>query len=198
MAVKGGEFVVTHRRPFRAQLPKPLHPSLPILTLETGGFPDQEEPIVRKQGSDAPHEVLFRIRTQMVKRLANPYDMDRFVPAGDRLDEILAAKVNRTAKVLESCAGHFQRWPRNVDADVAAYVRALQRLGRAFGRAAGDVQIDEPIRRFGRQNPMKKSVHLSVRHVVVAHDLFVGRKPLRKECLIALHALLLAAVLRDA
>jgi hypothetical protein len=33
----------------------------------------------------------------MMKRLANPYDMNRFVPALDRLDKVLTAKVYGTA-----------------------------------------------------------------------------------------------------
>ncbi len=59
VAVKRGEFLLGNGRPFRAQLPETLHPSLAILSLETCWLPGQEEPSGRKQCPDAAHEFFF-------------------------------------------------------------------------------------------------------------------------------------------
>ena len=96
MAFEGGKFLIGHHRPFGAQPVKPFKPALAVLPLKTSWFPDKEEAIARKQSSNAAHEILLFRRVQVVKGLANPYDMDRFVPSVDRLDKVLTAEVNGT------------------------------------------------------------------------------------------------------
>ena len=83
MAIKGGKFFISHHRPLGPQSSKPFEPSLAILTIKTGGFPDQEEPVVGKQRLNAPHKILLFPGTEMVKGLTNPCDMDRFIPGID-------------------------------------------------------------------------------------------------------------------
>ena len=117
VGVEGRELVVSDRRPFRAQPPKSLHPPFAILALETGRVPDQEDPVARKQRTNAPHEVLLRISAQMLKRLANPDDVNRLVPVRNRLDEILAAKVDGTAQTAKIALGDVKGRLRNIDAD---------------------------------------------------------------------------------
>jgi len=46
----------------------------------------------------------------MMKGLANPDDIGRFVPCFDRLDEILTAKVNRTMQAPERFTGYSPRY----------------------------------------------------------------------------------------
>ena len=74
---------------------------------------------------DTPNEVLLLAPLEMVKRLANPYDMDRLVPCVDGLNKTLATEINRTRKGVQFRPGHFQRRLRDVDADVAGDARAL-------------------------------------------------------------------------
>ena len=90
VAVEGGEFIVSHHRPPRAHLSKPLHPSFAILPLKTGRLPDQEKSLGRQDRVDTPNEVLLLAPLEMVKRLANPDDMDRLVPCVDGLNKTLA------------------------------------------------------------------------------------------------------------
>ena len=87
------------------------------LALETGRLPDQEDPVARKQRTNAPHEVLLCISAQMLKRLANPDDVNQLVPVRNRLDEILAAKVDGTAQTAKIAPGDVKGRLRNIDAD---------------------------------------------------------------------------------
>src|SRR5580698_5669394 len=109
VAVEGGEFVVSHHRPPRAHLSKPLHPPFAILPRETGRLPDQEKSLARQDRVDAPNEVLLLAPLEMVKRLANPYDMNRLVPRVEGLNKILATEIRRARKGVQFCPGHFQR-----------------------------------------------------------------------------------------
>jgi hypothetical protein len=90
VAVEGGEFVVSQHWPPWAHLSKPLHPSFAILALKTGRLPDQEKSLGRQDRVNAPNKVLLLAPLEMVRRLANPYDMDRLVPCVDGLNKTLA------------------------------------------------------------------------------------------------------------
>ena len=81
MAVKRGDFLISHRSPLRTHLPEPVKPSLPILALKAGRLPDKEQPLARKQIPNSPHKVraLFTRALKVVKRLAHPYDINRLV-----------------------------------------------------------------------------------------------------------------------
>ena len=124
----------------------------------------------------------------MVQRLTNPDDIDGLVPRVDRLDKILAAKLNRAIQCGERLLRDLKRRLRNVYANVPADTRPAQRLDRAGRGAAGEIQKDEPIRSLRLQKTVKQPVDLLVRHVVQADHLLVRRQSPREKFLIGLHA----------
>ena len=49
----------------------------------------------------------FSLRSEMVKRLADPYDINRFVPRVDGLNKILATQIDGTGKGAQFRLGRF-------------------------------------------------------------------------------------------
>ena len=109
VVVKGGELIIGHHRPPWAHLSKPLHPVFAILAVQTSGLPDEEKPVGWEDRAGTPEKFLLCAPPKMVKRLTDPYDMDRFVPRLDGFDKILAPQINWAGEAIQLLPGDFQR-----------------------------------------------------------------------------------------
>src|ERR1700722_8223375 len=123
----------------------------------------------------------------MVERQADPGHVNPTLPSVNRLNEILTAKFDWTAKRSKRTLCDVQRWLGNVDADVASDASASERYGRKGCSAAGEIGEDKAFLRLPQENFMKHVIDLLMGHVVGGHDFLVGRQTLRKQFLIGHH-----------
>src|SRR5207247_1894017 len=81
---------------------------------------------------------------EVMKGLADPDNIERLVPGGDGLDEVLTAQINRTGQGPERFTGDFEGWPRDVDSNIAANPRPKPWQGHRQDR---QTQTDRALRR---------------------------------------------------
>ena len=99
-------------------------------------------------------------RLEMVERQADPGHVKLTLPSVNRLDEILTAKLDWTAKRSKRPLCDVQRWLGNVDADVATDASASERCGRPGRSAAGEIGEDKALFRLVQKNFVKRDVDL--------------------------------------
>jgi hypothetical protein len=123
----------------------------------------------------------------MVERQADPGHVKPTLPSVNRLNEILTAKLDWTAKRSKRPLCDVQRWLGNVDADVATDASASERCGRPGRSAAGEIGEDKALFRLVQKNFVKRDVDLVMAVVTGGYQLLPSRQTLRKQFLIGRH-----------
>ena len=103
----------------RADL-QPLDPAGAVLARKGGRLPDQEEPAGREDAPDIARDRPLAVGRQVVQRLPDPDHVDRFLPGGERGDEVLLDQCHRAGEPRQLAPGELERGAGDVDAGVAA------------------------------------------------------------------------------